>query len=105
MAQLYVKDTAWPWPLLVNENRTLYKAYGMGSAKLWDLMGPAACWKYLKLMAKGRLPKPPTGDIYQLGGDVLIDPDAIVRIHHVGSGPADRPKVSDLLETVRKANE
>lgn len=102
MAQLYVKDTDWPWPLLVDEDRTLYRAYGMESAKLWDLMGPAAMWKYIKLMARGNLPKRPTGDIYQRGGDVLIDPEGMVRVHHVGSGPADRPEVSDLLDAVRE---
>ncbi len=41
------------------------------------------------------------GDVNQLGGDVLIDPTGIVRLHHVGSGPADRPSVSSLLELVR----
>jgi hypothetical protein len=36
-----------------------------------------------------------------LVGDVLIDPEGIVRVHHVGTGPADRPSVSSLPEIVR----
>jgi len=34
---------------------------------------------------------------------VLIDPDGIVRLHHVGEGPADRPAVSDLLAAAESA--
>ena len=37
------------------------------------------------------------GDIFQRGGDVLIDPTGIVALHHVGNGPADRPPVETIL--------
>ena len=36
----------------------------------------------------------------QRGGDVLIDPDGIVRMHRVGKGPADRPGVERFLQIV-----
>jgi hypothetical protein len=31
---------------------------------------------------------------------VLIDPAGLVRFHHVGSGPGDRPSVDLLLEVL-----
>ena len=101
MAMAYVQDTQLPWPLLVDRERTLYHAYGMERGRWWDIYGPASSWAYLKLFARGRRPRLPGSDVHQLGGDVLIDPAGIVRLHHVGSGPADRPPVATLLARVQ----
>jgi hypothetical protein len=66
-----------------------------------ELWGPATVLVYLRLMLRGRRLRLPTGDTAQLGGDVLIDPAGVVRVHHVGSGPADRPAIEALLDVVR----
>lgn len=97
-AEAYVRETRLPWPLLVDPSRSLYAAYGMHRGRWRDILGPAALGSYAKLMLQGRRPHRPTGDLQQLGGDVLIDPDGIVRLHHIGAGPADRPSVSSLLK-------
>ena len=96
-----MRQTRWPWPLLVDRERTLYRAYGMTRGRAWDLYGPPAIWTYLKLLAKGRRLRRPGSDVTQLGGDVLVDPQGVVRLHYVGSGPADRPPMDQLLEVVR----
>lgn len=101
LALAYVRDTELQWPLLVDESRILYSAYGMERGRWWDIFGPAAWWVYAKLLVKGRRIRRPSGDVQQLGGDVLIDPAGIVRLHHVGAGPADRPSVSSILDVVR----
>ena len=44
---------------------------------------------------------PPAGDVYQLGGDVLIDSSGSIRLHHVTRIPVDRPEVESILEIVR----
>lgn len=103
MAEAYVRQTGLEWPVLVDTERTLYRAYGMLRGRAWDLYGPAAIWAYLRLMAKGRRLRRPGSDVTQLGGDVLVDPSGVVRLHHVGSGPADRPSVQQLLDVVRRA--
>jgi hypothetical protein len=100
LAMAYVRETQLKWPLLVDHERTLYKAYGMQRGSWWNVAGPASIRVYLKLIGRGRRLKRPGSDVRQLGGDVLIDPDGIVRIHHVGSGPADRPDVSELMQSV-----
>jgi len=41
----------------------------------------------------------------QQGGNVLIDPNGIVRVHHVGRGPADRPSVDRLIAAVLSARD
>jgi hypothetical protein len=101
LARNYTEETILPWPLIVDENRELYRSYGMLSAGFWDIWGPSTWWAYLKEIVHGRFPKKSTGDISQRGGDVLIDPQGIVRLHHVGQGPSDRPSLDTILEIVR----
>ena len=55
-------------------------------------------------LEKGSSEKGSTVDINQLGGDVLLDPNGIVQLHHVGKGPADRPSVDSLLDVIRQQN-
>ena len=88
------------WPLLLDEKRELYYAYGMLSADFWDIWGPRTWWAYLKEILKGKWPKKSSGDVSQRGGDVLIDPDGVIRLHHVGVGPGDRPELDRILELV-----
>ncbi len=99
-ARNYVENTKLRWPLLVDEKRELYRAYGMLRAGLLDLWGLSTWRAYLKEMIRGRLPRKPTGDVNQRGGDVLVDPAGIVRFHHVGKGPADRPPAAIILRLV-----
>lgn len=101
-ARAYAQDTDLPWPLLIDTSRALYRAYGMSRGRWRHIWGPATWWAYARLAARGHLPKRRPGDVAQLGGDVLIDPEGVVRVHHVGSGPADRPSVEALLRIVRE---
>lgn len=100
LAQGYVRETKLAWPLLVDESRGLYRGYGMEHGHWWNLYGFPAWMVYFKLFAKGRKLKIRRADFAQLGGDVLIDPAGIVRMHYVGNGPADRPGVGEILERV-----
>ena len=102
LVEAYVRETDLTWPILVDDGLSLYQAYGMERGTWWNIWGPASVRVYLKLMARGRWPKRPAGDVSQLGGDVLIDPAGIVRLHHVGNGPADRPAVDAILGIVRQ---
>ncbi|HID22727.1 MAG TPA: redoxin domain-containing protein [Planctomycetaceae bacterium] len=102
VADAYARETRLPWPILIDESRRLYRAYGMEQGRWWDLIGPAAVGVYARLMMRGWLPRSPQGaDVRQLGGDVIIDPAGIVRYHHIGSGPADRPPIDELLAVLR----
>jgi alkyl hydroperoxide reductase subunit AhpC len=96
-ARMYVEETCLSWPLLIDENRETYRNYGMLSASFGDVWGPKTWWVYLKEILKGQKLKKSPGDIFQRGGDVLIDPTGIVRLHHISTGPADRPTVEMIL--------
>jgi alkyl hydroperoxide reductase subunit AhpC len=101
LARCYIEDTALTWPVLIDTTREMYKSYGMLAASFWDIWGVKTWQVYFKELLKGNKPKKSDGDIYQRGGDVLIDPDGIVRLHHIGEGPADRPAVELILQVVR----
>lgn len=99
-ARQYVAETGLSWPLLIDENRETYRHYDMLEASFFDLWSPKSGLVYMKELLKGQKLHLPTNDVNQRGGDVLIDPDGIVRLHHVGSGPADRPTVEVLLRSI-----
>ena len=102
-ARGYVAETGMGWPLLSDESRALYRAYGMARARWRHLLGPSALLAYAREVARGRVPRWPSADPVQQGGDVLIDPAGIVRWVHVGAGPGHRPPVERLLEVRRAA--
>ncbi len=98
MAEIYVRETDLPWPMLIDRSRGLYQAYGMYPGRWTKLMGLSSMSMYIRLMLRGRIARLPTDDVKQLGGDVIIDPSGIVQFHHVSDSPADRPSIESLLE-------
>jgi alkyl hydroperoxide reductase subunit AhpC len=96
-AREYLDETGLIWPLLVDTDRQLYRAYDMHAARLRHLWGFATMRAYGREALRGRFPRIPRADTAQQGGNVLIDPGGVVRLHHVGSGPADRPTVATVL--------
>ena len=104
MARAYVADTGLDWPLLVDADRAVYKAYDMLHASFWDIWGPRSGWASLRALLDGEKLRAPGSDVNQRGGNVLVDPRGIVRLHHIGRGPADRPAVETLLEAVRRGS-
>ncbi|HSE05670.1 MAG TPA: hypothetical protein VLK35_16090 [Methylomirabilota bacterium] len=87
---------------MIDRGRVLYRAYGMERGHWAAIWGPATVWAYARLLVRGRRPRRPSGDVSQLGGDVLVDPMGKVVLIHIGTGPADRPAIGVLLERVRQ---
>lgn len=100
LARTYVEDTALSWPLLIDSDRQLYRSYDMLTASLWDIWGPRTWLVYGRELLKGQKLEASQDDIYQRGGDVLIDPEGIIRLHHVGDGPADRPEAAQIFKII-----
>ena len=101
LARQYIEESGLIWPLLIDENRGLYRGYGMLAASFWDIWGVKTWWAYAGSILAGQKLRGSQGDIAQRGGDVLIDPSGMVRLHHVGKGPADRPSVASILDSIR----
>jgi hypothetical protein len=96
-AAAYVAETAVDWPVLVDDERSLYRAYGLQRAKLRHLIGPTTLIAYAREALRGTFPRRPTGDTMQQGGDVLIDPSGVVRFHDIGAGSGYRPTLERIL--------
>lgn len=96
-AQNYAKQTGLHWPILVDRQRSLYAAYEFERGSWWALYSPASILRYLKLLFTGHRIGKPGEDWSQLGGNVVIDPDGIVRMHHASKTPHDRPSVNELF--------
>ena len=92
------------WPIVVDRIRELYDYYGMNRAGFWDLWGVASWKAHLREILKGNMPKRAHDDVHQRGGDVLIDPEGKVRLHHIGKGPGDRPEIEEVLAIVEEEN-
>ena len=98
MAKAYVEQTKLQWPLLLDPTRELYSAYGMGKGTLWSLSNPIAILRYVWLILRGQNLGKPGSDVFQMGGDILIDPNGIVRMHHASAGPHDRPSPKTIFD-------
>ena len=99
-AESWLADSRLTFPLLLDESLHVFRAYGLGRARLADWT-PRVIWQYIRLIFRGFLPRRVSGDPYQLGGDFLIDSSGVVRSAHPGRDAADRPSVECLLESAR----
>ena len=99
-AKQYSAETNLEFSLCIDRDRTLYRGYGMERGSKRKVLGLGNWWQYIKLMLGGQKLHRPTDDIYQLGGDVLIDPSGIVRLHFVSDTPIDRPSVKEIQAVV-----
>jgi hypothetical protein len=82
--------------------RALYGALGFeraSFARVW--LRPAVWWRYAALIARGRRLHPPGQDVYQLGGDAVLDAGGRLRWVYASAGPEDRPTVDELLTALR----
>ena len=102
-ARGFAAETGIPWPVLSDRKRDLYHAYGMERLSWRQLMHPSALRVYLGEVLKGNVPRWPDADPQQGGGNVLIDPDGVVGLVHVGESGADRPTIQGLLDARRRA--
>lgn len=100
MAKNYVASTGLEWPLLLDQDRELYRGYQLESGSWWQIYNPLSILRYIWLILTKRSIGKPGSDYRQLGGDVLIDPAGVVRLHVASETPHDRPSVEDILSVV-----
>ncbi len=100
LAQQYAKEELPGFTVLVDREREVYRRYGMLTGGLWDIWGWNTIRAYVGLLLKGRRLRLPHVDTTQLGGDVIVDPDGVIRFFQRSKNPADRPPVSELLKRV-----
>jgi alkyl hydroperoxide reductase subunit AhpC len=100
-AARYAREQALPFPLLVDEERRVYRAYGLEQGALWRMLMPRVVVGALRLMESGRQLQRPHEDPLQLGGDFVVDPAGLLAVAHPCKDPTDRPIAAELLNAVR----
>lgn len=101
---LYQAQVHWPFPILADPERKAYKAFALKRLSWFRVFSPATLKLYLQLFRKG-LARQDYGkeDVYQGGGDFLIDRQGNILFAYRSADPADRPSVATLLEAIDRS--
>jgi peroxiredoxin len=88
----------WPFAIFADPERKAYRAFDLQRLSLFRVFSPATLKRYLQLLFKGMKREPYGGeDIYQSGGDFLLDRRGNVLFAHRSQDPADRPQAARLV--------
>ena len=88
------------YPVLADETRAAYRAWGLERAPWWRVWSPRTARSYIRLIRGGRRLQRPTEDTRQLGGDFVVDRGGRVSYVHRSARPDDRPPVDELVDAV-----
>lgn len=99
----YLGQHGLPFPVLIDRDRDLYRAYGLGRGSWHRVWGARAARRYLDIVRRDGIGglRRPTEDTLQLGGDFVIAPDGTLAWGFWSDGPDDRPSVDDLIAAVQ----
>lgn len=94
-----------PFPLVSDSQKEAYKVFELGSAQWKDFLLPKVLWTFMGRILTGWLPSLgySKDDLFQLGGDFVVDAKGEVVYAFKSSSPADRPTIQFLLDQLQKA--
>ena len=97
----YQERHRWPFIILADPERRAYDAFALKRLFWFQVFSPAALKLYWKLLRGGMKQERYQGeDIYQSGGDFLLDGSGNILFAHRSQDPADRPAVARLLAMI-----
>jgi peroxiredoxin len=97
----YQEHHQWPFVILTDPKRTAYDAFALKRLSWLQVFSPATLKLYWRLLRGGKQREDyGKDDIYQGGGDFLIDRDGNLLFAHRSRDPADRPTATKLLEII-----
>lgn len=97
----YQEQHRWPFTILADPDRVAYGAFALRRLSWLRVFSPATLKLYWKLLREG-MKREDYGkdDIYQSGGDFLLDSEGNLLFAHRSQDPADRPPGAKLLEAI-----
>jgi peroxiredoxin len=102
----YQEHHQWPFVILTDPKRTAYDAFALNRLSWLQVFSPATLKLYWRLLRGGKQREDyGKDDIYQGGGDFLIDREGNLLLAHRSRDPADRPTATKLLEIVERVTE
>jgi peroxiredoxin len=97
----YQEHHQWPFIMLADPERKAYETFALKRLSWFQVFSPAALKLYWKLLRSGMKQERYEGDdIYQSGGDFLLDRTGTILFAHRSQDPADRPTVARLLMAI-----
>uniref|UniRef100_A0A3B4TM56 Selenoprotein L n=1 Tax=Seriola dumerili TaxID=41447 RepID=A0A3B4TM56_SERDU len=100
-AQLWLEQTGCTFDMLLDPQRKIYRSFGLGSSYA-KVMKFGCLLQYSEYGAVKRdfpdVPPRLLEDIYQMGGDFLLDEAGKVLLSHPSKTPMDRLTVKDILQ-------
>ena len=111
-ARRWTKDVGHDFPMVADQNKHLYSGlFGLQSGSFFSVFGLSSISYYVRAAWSGKaIPKGrPGDDIYQLGGDAVLDGGddsgknkGKILFTYASKNPADRPSIDDLLNELQK---
>jgi peroxiredoxin len=100
----FTRELGLPFLIVADADRKGYEAFTLGRTNLRSFARVGVIWHFLRLILHGWLPKKPTAnsDIWQLGGDFVLDRQARLVFAHPSQDAADRPTPPALLAELRR---
>lgn len=99
-----LRDINVPYRLLIDKEKRTYGDWGMGRTGLTGAMLSLELnWRYLKLLLKGERFLGVAPDMFQLGGDFVIDKEGQVVFAHVMKNNGDRAGFDGLMDALKSA--
>ena len=87
--------------VVADPERKAYRAFALKRLSWFQVFSLPALRMYWKLLRGGMKPEHYDGDdIYQSGGDFLIDANGNILFAHRSEDPADRPAAARLLTAI-----
>ena len=87
--------------VVADPERKAYQAFALKRLSWFQVFSLPALKMYWKLLRGGMRPERYHGDdIYQSGGDFLIDANGNILFAHRSEDPADRPAAAQLLTAI-----
>jgi peroxiredoxin len=94
-------ETGVSFPLLLDLDRAVYRAYGLRSS-VWRVWQPKVWLHYARMMLRGWQWRGIRDDPHQLGADFIVDANGVLRFAHWSDDPTDRPDVDALLSMLQQ---
>ena len=97
----YQEQHRWPFTVLADPQRKVYQAFELKPLSWFRVFSPPVLNLYFKLWRRGLKQEAYRGeDIYQSGGDFLLDHTGNVLYAYRSRSPADRPTPQKLLQEI-----
>ena len=103
--QAYVGRNDLAFPVVMDHDRSAYRAYGFGRGSVARVWGLKSARRYVEILRRdgtSGLDKP-VEDTRQLGGNIVIAPDGTLEWGFWGKGPGERPTVDELVAAVDRS--